>query len=60
MIDPREGEVILWTMFIETRAVDAHAKDISVFLQDQDWIGDPSGLSVYLFDESDVFKAMNF
>ena len=60
LIDPREGEVILWTMFIETREIDAHAKDFSVFLRDQHWISNPSGLSFYFLDEPNFFESMNF
>ena len=52
LIDPREGKVILRTMFIETREIDAHAKDFSVFLRDQHWVSDPRGLCVQLLDET--------
>ena len=52
--------MILWTMFIETREVDAHAKDVSVFLRDQDWVSDPCGLRVQLLDEVCFSKSINF
>ena len=52
--------MILWTMFIETREVDTHAKDVSVFLRDQDWVSDPCGLRVQLLDEVCLSKSINF
>ena len=57
LIDPREGKVILWTMFVETREIDAHAKDFSVFLRDQHWVSDPRGLGVQFPDETRFFES---
>jgi hypothetical protein len=60
LIDLWEGEVILRAVFIETCEIDAHANDFSVFLQDEHWVGDPSGLGFYFIDETNFFKSMNF
>ena len=49
--------MILRTMFIETREIDAHAKDFSVFLRDQYWVGDPRGLCMQLLDETCVVES---
>ena len=57
--DPREGKVILWTMFIETREVDAHAKDLRVFLRDQHWVSDPCSFGVQFLDEVCLSKSIN-
>jgi hypothetical protein len=42
LIDSREREVILWTMFVECGEMDAHTKYICIFLWDQNWISNPS------------------
>ena len=57
MIDPWEGKVILRTMFIETREIDANAKDFSVFFRDQHWVSDSRGLCMQLLDETHVVES---
>ena len=57
LVDPWEGKVILRTMFIETREIDAHAKDFSVFLRDQHWVSDPRGLCMQLLNETRVVES---
>jgi hypothetical protein len=49
--------MILYTVFIETREIDAHAKDFSGFLRDHHWVSDPCGLSVKFFDETRFFES---
>jgi hypothetical protein len=60
LIDPGEGKVILWTMFIETREINAHAKDFSVFLRDQHWVGDPGGFSLQFLNKTSFLESMDF
>jgi hypothetical protein len=57
LIDAREQEGILWTMFVERSVVDTYTKNVCIFLGDQHWIGNPSRI-LDLFDESSVLKTM--
>ena len=58
LIDSRQGEVILWPMLIKTREIDAHAKDLRMFLRDQNWIGHPCCF-FYFFYEASFLEAKN-
>jgi hypothetical protein len=53
LIDSRQWEGILRTIFIECSVINTYMKYICVLLGDQYWIGNPSQL-FDLFDESSV------
>ena len=50
MVDSRAGEWILGAGFVQAGVVDTHAPGV-VFLQDEDWLGQPLGVK-YFHDEA--------